>query len=430
MDDRRDGFPTMNAKNLGILAVVTAAVAGLASWAVYRERATVTPKAETGLLLPGLGGKVNEVAVIEIRSGEKSLTVHRDPAKADAAWTVKELGEYPAKFEKVKGLIVGLSALEKVEPKTDRADSYEKIGVEDPAAGNAATLVKVSGGSGPAASLIVGKAKPAGDRPQVYVRIPDQKQSWLARGELGLTADAVEWVDREIIKLDSLRVKSASVVQADGERLSVSRPTKEATYTVEGVPEGRALKTQNAASPVAGGLAFLNFDGVKPAGDVAWDTGAEATAEYRTFDGLVVTVTSVEAGEAVWAKFAASFDESAVAPAVPAAPGDGHEPTDEEKAAAQKAADEARQRSIDQVKKEVEALNAKLGPWAYQVPKTKGEQFRRRIGDLLAEPPKADQAPAPSDEEDGGQTEPPGQADDGGGDDDGGDPGDGGPGGG
>lgn len=399
----------MNARNLGILAGLTAVVGGLAALSVYMERTAVAPKAETGVVLPGLAAKVNDVSTVEVTSGDKVLTVHRDPAKADAGWTVKELGDYPAKFEKVKALIVGLADLEKVEAKTDVPESYEKIGVQQPATGNTATLVKVSNASGPAATLIVGKSKPAGDKPQVYVRIPDQKQSWLAKGEVATTADPLDWVDREVMKLDSTRVKGVVVAQPDGAKLAVSRPDKQGAYAVADVPEGRALKTASAGAPVAGGLAYLTFDGVKPVGEIAWDTGGQATAEFRTFDGLVVTATTVEADGKVWAKFAAAFDESAVPPATSTPPvlttkPDGTEPTEEEKAAAAKKAQDdaesARKSEIERVKKETETLNAKLSPWAYQVPKTKGDVLRRKMEDLLAEVPKEGAKPegAPADQ--------------------------------
>lgn len=376
----------MNAKTLGILAAATAVVGGLAAVALWRERAVVAPRAETGLVLPGLGEKVNDASAIEITTGDKSVTVHRDGAKADALWTVKELGEYTAKFEKVKGLLVGLSGLEKVEARTDQAESYEKIGVQDPAAGNMATLVRVSNASGPAASLIVGKSKPAARKPQVYVRIPEQKQSWLAEGDLGLTADPLEWVDREIAKIDSTRMKSVRVAQPDGAVLSISRAEKTGTYAVEGVPEGRALKNANIGSQAAGALAYLSMDGVRRAGEVAFDE--PTVAEYRTFDGLMVTVSTVEANGQSWARLVAAFDESAAPPTEPAKPEDGHEPTEEEKAAAQKAAEDARQRSIDTVKKEVETLNGRWGAWAFQVPKAKADQLGRKMEDLLAEVPK------------------------------------------
>src|SRR5262249_7779271 len=131
----------MNPRNLGILAAVTAVVGGLAAVSLYREKAAVAPAAATGAVLPALKSKVNDIATIEITSGEKALTVHRDPAKADAPWTVKELSEYPAKFDKVKSVLVGLADLEKAEPRTDQPGLYEKIGVQEPAKGNTATLV-------------------------------------------------------------------------------------------------------------------------------------------------------------------------------------------------------------------------------------------------------------------------------------------------
>jgi hypothetical protein len=384
----------MNARNLGILAGITAAVAALAALAIWKERSAVAPSAQTGPVVPTLADKINDAMKLEVIGGDQSLTVERAQGSPD--WLVADLGGYPARFEKVKETLVGLAELEKAEPRTDQPGSYEKIGVQDPAPGNEAILVRVSGESGtPLASVIVGKAKTAGSTRQVYVRVPDQKQSWLATGDLSVKADPLEWIDREVMKLDSTRTKSVAITHPDGSRLVIARPSPDAPYVVEGIPEGRTLTTPSAGSPVASALSFLNLDGVRPAAEVAFDApDSPVIADYRTFDGLVVSVATVDLEGSVWAKFDVSFDESAIAPAaVPPTPTDGTEPTEEERAAALKAAEDLRQREIDRVKAEAEALRAKLGAWAYQVPKAKADMLRRKLDDLLAAPPE----PAPSD---------------------------------
>jgi hypothetical protein len=383
---------TMNPRNLGILAVVTAAVAALAAVAVYRQQAAVAPKVETGVVLPALGAKVNDIATIEVKTGDKSLTVHRDPAKADAPWTVKELGDYPAKFEKVKETIVGLSMLEKVEPRTDRPESYDKISVQEPAPGNEAKLVTVSAAGSPVASLIVGKSTFAGSKQQVYVREPGQARSWLAEGDLTITPEPMDWVDKQVLTIDSARIQMAIINHADGAQLVVSRGSKDTPYEVADMPEGRELKNTTVANPVASALAFVNMEAVKPAAEVDWE-GA-SSSEYRTFDGLMLTATTVEREGEVWAKFSADFEESLVLPVPIAQPADGHEMTAEETAAAQKTADDQRAATIERVRKEMETLNAKLAPWAFKIPKTKADQMRRKLEDLLKEAPLPEPTPA------------------------------------
>lgn len=406
----------MSPRSLGILAALAAAIAALAAVAVYRQRIAVAPTIETGAVLPGLASKVNSATVLTVKSGEQSLTIRRDPAAPGSEWAVEELGGYPARFERVKETLVGLAMLEKVEPKTDRPESYDKLGVQEPGPGAPdSRLVTVAAGDSPLASLIVGKSTFAGSKPRVFVREPGQARSWLASGDLNISTDPMDWVDRQVLTIDSARIQMAILNHADGTQLIVSRGSKDDPWEVADMPEGRELKNSTVASPVASALAFVNMEAVRPVADIDW-TGA-STAEYRTFDGLMVTATTVErAAEPAdgapedsasagapgdvefWARFSADFEESLVAPVPIAQPADGHEMTEEETAAAQKAADDQRAATVERVRKEMESLNTRLGPWAIKIPKTKADQMRRRIEDLLKEAPAAEE-PAPAEPE-------------------------------
>ena len=46
---------------------------------------------------------------------------------------------------------------------------------------------------------------------QVYVRRPDDNQTWLAEGSLQVDADPQLWLDRDIMNIDHARIASVAV---------------------------------------------------------------------------------------------------------------------------------------------------------------------------------------------------------------------------
>ena len=75
---------------------------------------------------------------------------------------------------------------------------------------------------------------------EVYVRRPDENQSWLAEGSLQVDADASLWLDRDVMNIGHDRIASVAV---DDQAL------------VFGRPEGRKVHADPAGGPSeAGGL--------------------------------------------------------------------------------------------------------------------------------------------------------------------------------
>ncbi len=126
-----------------------------------------------------------------------------------------ERNDYPADGRKLRQLLLGLAALTYVEPKTKEARNYSRLEVEDAGAkGSQSTLVTVSGAQGKLlGEIIAGKrvtdALGGGDD-GVYVRKPDDAQSWLARGTLDLP-DTPGWLDPALLDLPGAGVKEVDI---------------------------------------------------------------------------------------------------------------------------------------------------------------------------------------------------------------------------
>jgi hypothetical protein len=259
--------------------------------------------------------------------------------------------DYPIQDVKLRGVLTALTELRLLEPRTGNPAEFGRLGVDDPSgAGSSGDLVRlVAAGGQPIVAVIVGhrRVRSQGHVPdEVYVRRPDETQSWLAEGTLQADADASAWLDRDILNI--AQDKIASVVVGDDALVFGRVDGKFALTKPAEHPKLEDYKVDN----VARALETLTLQSVKADADAAGEPAGQAV--FTTLDGLVVKVTLLHADKDVWARFAVS--------------------------------------GPDKVKAEADRLSARLAGWSYQVPSWKEKSLVPAIDDLkAAEPP----APAP-----------------------------------
>lgn len=283
----------MNGRSITVLALITGIVLAIAVVATLVRRPGAAQGGET-YLLPDFRAQLNDAASLAIRQGEQSVTLHQQ----DDRWTVKEKGDYPAKFQDIKALLLTLADLEGAEPKTARPELYDRIGVEDPAPGNDATLVTVAdGGGAEILRLILGDNASTGSAPARFVRVGSEPQSWLVNASINAPADPLSWVDREIIRLSADLVSHVRA-ERDGETLAIVRESG-GSFTVEGLPLDRVAKPAPELRRYAGALSFLSFTDLEPLDESAVPTDALLTTFTRT-DGVGLPIRSWQEGEQRW----------------------------------------------------------------------------------------------------------------------------------
>jgi len=370
----------MKTRTLTILAAV-ALGAGTLAYVAVRSRAPDAGKSEQKALIPDF--PADQVTKIAVKKAAADITVERG---GDAkTWTLPSKGGFPADFERVKTLMTGLIDSKIVEPKTSLPDMYPRLGVEDPKPDNSSTQLTLSDKDGKAlATLILGSRdfSASGTSPRTFARRVGDTQAYLVEGDLRAETDPLLWMSRTIVELTGQRVKSVTITQPGGEKVAIEMTG--GTYRVTNVPEGRTLKDEFVGSRIGSVLASIMLDDVKPAKDVDLATDTP-TAEFRTSDGLVVTVKARKIETKFWATFAAAYDP----PPAPAPPEIKPDATPEEKQAAEaRKADDAKQRELAEstVKSEVETLNKRWAPWAFAIPDFKAEQLTSKMDSLLAAP--------------------------------------------
>lgn len=383
----------MNSKSLFTLIAVTIAVVLVAALTLKSSKPTVSTTASSTALAPDLADKINSVTKLELKKGDVSLTVVQQGTGKDLAWVVANRGNYPAKFDKVKEVLVAISEAKLLEKKTNLPDKFAALEIDDPSATAKSTLVTIyDDKSQPISSVVIGKmAKGPGGRggDGAFVRKAGDNQVWQSDLKQVQMFDVAfrEWVDPTVIQLERSRIQTVNVVPVVGDRITISKAKAEdVNFTLENKPANKELKYPGAADALSYPIGFLDMTDVMPAASIDFAKDTVLASTFSTFDGLVATATISRADGKHWVKlsFATDFSNTPESPA--AEPVD---PTKPPNPAPQKP------KTRDEVTKEAADLNARHSPWAYQIVDSTVNQFAPKLEDLLKdpEPPAAPAAP-------------------------------------
>ena len=308
------------------------------------------------LVFPGLAAQLQTAERLTITTKGHTLSLVR----RDGIWGIAERGGYRAQQDRLRELFTGLTELRVTEARTVDPAQYDRLGVGDPNKPvTTANLIRVLGpGDTLIAELIVGhrRVRTAGNVPEsIYIRRVGEAQSWLAEGRLPVDADPQLWIEREISNIRKEQVASIVVTRAEG--------------TLEFAREGEALVLKSPADhpkldeyrveDVFRALDGLTLTDVKLAAEQPGEK--IGTAVFTLTDAMVVTVSVWRADVDVWAQFQAA--------------GEG------------------------EAKARADALNARVGGWAYQLGSWKEKSFVPRLDELMADEPAAPAdraAPEPS----------------------------------
>jgi hypothetical protein len=320
----------------------------LALWALHEHAAEVAPKYQSQEFFPGLASRIHEAARIHIVSRKFGvLDIAFKPIKG---WVLPRKSDYPASFEEVNKTLVGLAAMETIEPKTARPDWFHFVGLDAPPKGDGVAITVTDDRGHVLADMIAGKSVDIGDATGatgLFVRRPNEDQAWLVRAEFEPQSDPSDWIDKNVIDIDRARIQSTVVVLPDGKSFEVRREKPgDPDFTLVPIPPRRELASPSAPDNVAAALANLAFDDVVPSKEIDFSDATRLVT--RTFDGLSVTVDVVRVGPAYWAEFGAM--------SMNASPDTG---------------------------KEARTINARVSGWAYKLPDFKGAQFMTPLETLL-----------------------------------------------
>ncbi|MHA7898567.1 MAG: DUF4340 domain-containing protein [Henriciella sp.] len=221
-------------------------------------------------------------------------------------WTLEETGGYPVRPDRLAELAGGLETLSFDEKRTDDPYKHDRIGLGDPLEGGNGALIEVTDSDANLIhSLIIGRKNEA-----IYVRDPEDAQTFRAVGDLPPFYNRRGWLDLDIIDIDPSAIRSVRITDSNSQTLYLRRQEGGDARSFRPAPPNQddRLISRLAASTTALAVTRLTPIDVKPAADLTTAPIAEHISEtfdgleidlkaYREPTGLWVTLRAVEAGE-------------------------------------------------------------------------------------------------------------------------------------
>lgn len=347
-------FRRRNLMILGGAALLSVVLAGAA---LYGQSQATKAQFKPGEFLPGFADHVKDSARIHVVSQSGSFDVAYSPAKG---WVLPAKGNYPANFDQVRHTLLGLAALETIEPKTARADWLSYLGLETPPKGNGVEITVTDAGGHELAGVILGNTTQidTGEGGTgVFVRHPGDNQSYLARTVFTPHGNLSDWVDTNVMSVDAARINTVTITPFSGAPFTVSRAhSSDLDFKLDGPPPPKGMVASisqiDLIPQIVNGFAFTD---VKPASGIDFSKPAHLVA--HTFDNQNIRMDAVQANGAVWVRISAEPD-----PGTPT-----------------------------MQKQEAAMIDARAANWAYELPTEKGQFFSMKRDNLFAKAPAGGQ---------------------------------------
>lgn len=377
----------MNTKNIAILAIITLVLVFIA--AQFSDTSNKTEETQAGsAFFPDLLSELKNIDSIRIQTASENFTVN----KVDGVWGLASNHNYPVAMDNVSKILNGMASFILLEKKTAKPKLYERLDLQDVSLeASKATLIELKKGHATVASLLLGKnqtAKSDRTRTEVYVRKPNEEQTWLVMGTLSFFSKTPnEWLDKTISDIDGKRIREVSIEQKDAEPVKIFK-TKETDndYQLADLPPDAELSEAYKLNNLARSLDGLNLDDVLPASEVEFDESA-AQIVFNTFDGLVITAKAMKKDAHYYLHLAASAKPETAMPIVAEEkPAESEQPKPELK-------ETAAQRDA-RVAKEAEEFNQKVTHWVYLIPEYKYNNLLPKKSDLFSIKEVVEETPA------------------------------------
>jgi len=366
----------MTPRILTRLAILTAAVVVVATWAVLRTPTASAPDKQGELMLRGLISQLDELRTVTVRHKEGKFTFDLD----NGTWKFMDRGGYPVNADKIAELVITMARLEKLEPKTKLGNRYQRLDLNDPSEKDSRSkhVTLLTDKNEKLADLIVGKRKftLGSDEGGVYVRQPEDSQTWLVRGELNPGYRPRDWLLREITDIKGDDIRRVVVTHADGQVLAVNKETRgQKDFAVENLPAGRELRRETIANDHGRVLSSLLLDDVADDKTITFPQDKTITAVFEGWEGFAVTIWLAEVDGNNWVKVNGELLTSGQEETSPA----------EEMAVLSAEASPKVKADANDWPAVIEEINTRSKGWVYQVPGYEISALRKRMTEMLKE---------------------------------------------
>lgn len=347
-------------KNKLILLTLITIVVVVAASIFVNLRAPQSEK-DKPLFFPELAEQIETVNHISIENYAGSINL----TQINDVWTIDEFDGYPALPDKVKSAVLGAADLRVNAPKTALPRLYHRLGVELPEKkneGSTSLLLTIKdASSNDIIKVILGKPRLSSasqSSPGLYVRKPDEAQSYLVDGVIDITAAKTDWIERSLFDIPKEKIKSVRISHSDGDSFTLLKDKKgQQSFQLQDLPAGKKLAPEIMINKFGSLLEDVQINGARSKEKLQ---APEKTikAQIRTFDGIIVDIVAFEFDSTPYTSFQFKFDDAFI-------------PEDET------------QFNADEVKASIVDLNARNSDWWFEIQEFKYDELKKRSDNVV-----------------------------------------------
>lgn len=345
-------------KNKLIVLTLITVVVIIAASVFVKLRAPQSGK-ERAPFFPGLSSEIEAINHISIKGYAGAINLSR----INDIWVVDEFDGYPALPDKVKSTVLGAADLKINAPKTTLPRLYSRLGVEGPEVEDSTSLLLSfkDAERNIIVEMIVGKLRLSSasqSTPGLYIRKPNDEQSYLVDGVVDITSSKTDWIERSLFDIPAEAIRAVRVEHADGDTYTLFKNEKgQEQFSLENLPSGKKLASELIISRYGSILQDIQINGARSKEKLQKQENS-INVLIHTFEGTVIELVAFEHDDIPYGSFEFRFDESLLA---------GDE--DQEK--------------IDGVKAYVSNMNAQTLKWWYEIPPFKYDVIKKHSASIM-----------------------------------------------
>lgn len=343
----------MTYRTVLILLVLAIFSVGAAFYGISSRTNVQTTNFNGERLFPGLLENAKTITEVEIVQAGKPLIFEIK----ESGWTLRNSGGYPVHNNLITKVILSIASMELLEAKTALEKRHAILDLGDPMVSgtNSQRVIMKNADDDVLADIVVGSANfflPETTTGGMYVRRPDEMQTYLVRGLVDIGEQPRNWLVRDIVDIHTDDVARVEVTHPDGEKLYVI-PQEGVTgdYSFENLPVGMKLTSDFAPRNIAALVNGFVLNDVRRDADAPLDDAEAYVADFTLNSGMTVNMRIWRVGEEQYLR-------------ISAAPGTAAPDSDAAKLA--------------------QDITSRSQGWTYIIPEYQYEQISKKMADITA----------------------------------------------
>lgn len=281
------------------LSIVAAALVAIAAISVGIQTRASRPDEASGPVVPGLADSIANAQRIIVTSEDASYRIE----KTQRGWAMIDRGNFPVEGARLYQLTQALEQLHYTRQMTTDPEKFDRLGVGDPRHGGHGVLLQVESGSGAfLVNLIIGTVPTAGQG-VVYVRRPDQDQTWAAQAapsaQLPPLRNVAAWLNLKPLDLPADQLASVTISPPGSRPYILARADAAQPWRLTSPP----IATPAGVDSTAEKITQLTPIDVQPA--PAIQGVATGHMQVTTSAGIIIDAELIPSGGKTWMKLVA-----------------------------------------------------------------------------------------------------------------------------